>query len=142
MTIRAYYVEDLAHQQLETALRLFNEGQDFASVVTLAGAADEIFGKLLILAGHDNALEELKKAVAKIHLHLYGEPIDPQEIADRANRAKNRLKHWDKGQPEIIQLDLAQEAKDMLFRATDNYWALREKLTPAMEQFQRETLTP
>lgn len=38
----------------------------------------------------------------------------------------------------IIKLDLAQEATDMLFRAIDNYWALNESLTPAMEQFQRE----
>jgi len=47
MTVRAYYRDDLALTQLETALRIFFEGIDFASVITLAGAADEIFGKLL-----------------------------------------------------------------------------------------------
>lgn len=140
MTVRAYYRDDLALKQLETALRIFFEGDDFASVITLAGAADEIFGKLLAASGRENSLEVLKKAVAEIHQKMYGEPIRLSEIADRANRAKNSLKHWDKEQPQIVKMDIAQEAKDMLFRAIDNYWALKEYLTPAMEQFQRESL--
>ena len=140
MPIRADYREDLALTQLETALRLFFEGNDFASVVTLAGAADEIFGKLLSAAGKENSLESLKKAVAAIHQRLFGEPGNPTEIASRANRAKNSLKHWDIGQPLIVKLDLEQEARDMLFRAIDNYWMLKETLSPAMERFQRESM--
>jgi hypothetical protein len=140
MPIRADYREDLALTQLETALRLFFEGSDFASVVTLAGAADEIFGKLLFAAGNENSLESLKKAVAAIHLRLNGEPGNPTEIAGQANRAKNSLKHWDIGQPLIVKLDLEQEAKDMLFRAVDNYWMLKESLSPMMERFQRESM--
>jgi hypothetical protein len=140
MPIRADYREDLALTQLETALRLYFEGADFASVVTLAGAADEIFGKLLSAAGKENSLESLKKAVAAIHQRLYGEPGHLTEIADWANRAKNCLKHWDIGQPLIVKLDLEQEAKDMLFRAIDNYWMLKETLSPAMERFQRESM--
>lgn len=140
MAIRAYYRDDLALNQLETALRLFFEANDFASVVTLAGAADEIFGKLLIDQGKENSLESFKKAVASIHLSLYGEAVKTTHIADRANRAKNSLKHWDIGQPLIVKLDLEQEAKDMLFRAIDNYWLLKGVLTPAMEKFQREAM--
>lgn len=140
MPIRADYREDLALAQLETALRLFFEGSDFASVVTLAGAADEIFGKLLSAAGKENSLESLKKGVAAIYQRLYGEPGNPTEIANRANRAKNSLKHWDIGQPLIVKLDLEQEAKDMLFRAIDDYWMLKETLSPAMERFQRDSM--
>ena len=140
MPIRADYREVLALTQLETALRLFFEGSDFASVVTLAGAADEIFGKLLSAAGKENSLESLKKAVEALHQRLYGEPGNPTEIASRANRAKNSLKHWDIGQPLIVKLDLEQEARDMLFRAIDNYWMLKETLSPAMERFQRESM--
>ena len=140
MPIRADYREVLALTQLETALRLFFEGSDFASVVTLAGAADEIFGKLLSAAGKENSLESLKKAVEALHQRLYGEAGNPTEIASRANRAKNSLKHWDIGQPLIVMLDLEQEAKGMLFRAIDNYWMLKESLSPAMEKFQRESM--
>ena len=88
-------------------------------------------------AGKENSLESLKKAVEALHQRLYGEPGNPTEIASRANRAKNSLKHWDIGQPLIVKLDLEQEAKDMLFRAIDDYWMLKETLSPAMERFQR-----
>jgi hypothetical protein len=49
VTIRAYCVEDAALAQLEVALRLYfgGEEKDYLSVITLAGAAEEIFGKLL-----------------------------------------------------------------------------------------------
>lgn len=140
MTIRSYYRNDLALSQLETALRLFFAGDDYAAVVTLAGAADEVFGKLLTAAGKESSLESLKRAVNAIHERLYGEPTPPKQITDRANHAKNTLKHWDEGDPILVKFDLEQEAKDMLFRAIDNYWLLEEKLSPAMEKFQREAL--
>ena len=140
MSVHAYYREDLALAQLETALRLLFEGTDFASVITLAGAADEVFGKLLVAAGRTNALGELKSAVVAIHFKLYGELLEPSVVAQRANRAKNSLKHWDEGQDQLVKLDLQQEARDMLHRAMDNYWALKQSLTPAMERFQRECM--
>jgi len=79
----------------------------------------------------------MKKAVSAIHKKLCGESTPPKHIADRANQAKNNLKHWDVGDPEIIKLDLIEEARDMLNRAIDNYWTLENKLTPSMENFQR-----
>ena len=93
MPIRADYVEDLALQQLETALRLYFEGKNFASVVTLAGAADEIFGKLLRAAGRESSLDEMTKAVVAIQQRLFGETASPREVARRANHARNSLKH-------------------------------------------------
>jgi hypothetical protein len=140
VAVRAYYRSDLALSQLETALRLYFEGKDYASVVTLAGAADEVFGKLLTAAGKESSLETLKKAACAIHERLYGEPTPPKQIADWANRARNNLKHWDEGDPMLVKFDLQQEAKDMLFRAIDNYWLLEENLSAAMEKFQREAL--
>lgn len=140
MTIRSYYRNDLALSQLETALYLYFAGNDYASVITLAGAADEVFGKMLTAAGKESSLESLNIAVCAIHERLYGEPTPPKQIADRANRAKNSLKHWDDGNLILIKFDLEQEAKDMLFRAIDNYWLLEEKLSPAMEKFQREAM--
>lgn len=139
MTTKAYYREDLALQHLESALSLFVAGADYGSVITLAGAADEVFGKFLIAEGKENSLQGLKEAVAAIHLKLYGEPTPPKHIADRANRAKNTLKHWDVGDDKIVKLDLRQESIDMLNRAIDNYWLLKEDLTPAMEKFSRES---
>ena len=57
-----------------------------------------------------------------------------------ANRAKNSLKHWDVDDDRLVKFDLRREAIDMLSRAIDNYWILKEDLTPEMERFEREVL--
>jgi len=126
--IRAYYREELALRQLETALQLYSEGEDFASVITLAGAADEIFGKLLRASGRESSLDEMTAAVIAIHEKLFGEATSARDVASRANRARNSLKHWDVGEPEIVKFDLAEEARDMLNRAIDNHWMLNRLL--------------
>jgi len=141
--IRAYYVEDAAVAQLEVALRLYfgGEEKDFLSVITLAGAAEEVFGQLLTDRRIENSIESIKKAVVAISktLSLDGDPVTLKQAADRANRAKNKLKHWNKDTDEpMFKFDPAEEARDMLNRAIDNYWMLEQKLTPAMERFQRE----
>jgi hypothetical protein len=138
MPIRAHFRKDLALAQLETALRLYFEGGDRGSVVTLAGAADEVFGKLLAAAGGETSLASLIAAVTAIQQRLEGEALEPRLIAERANRARNSLKHWDVGDTQIVKFDLDVEACDMLNRAIDNYWMLEHQLTPAMERFQRE----
>src|SRR4051794_2975004 len=125
MAIRAYDRRDLALKQLETALQLYFSNGDRASVITLSGAADEIFGKLLERSGRDSSLKSLVSAVTAIRAALFGEALEAQEvkhIADRANLAKNSLKHI--GETDIVKLDLETEACDMLNRAIDNYWAL------------------
>lgn len=141
MAEQTYDKKCIALAQIETALRLYFEGQDYFSVVTLAGAAEEILGKLLSAKGIDNSLDSSKKAVCAIHQKLFGDPLVPKDVVERANRARNSFKHHHGvgGSPTII-LDLREEAIDMLQRAIDNYWLLEEWLTPAMEKFQREAM--
>lgn len=81
---------------------IYFNGTDYASVITLAGAADEIFGRLIVANGKENSFESIKKAVSAIHQKLYGEDIDPSQIAERVNRARNSLKHWNQTQPLIV----------------------------------------
>ena len=140
MTIRGYWIEDVARAQLEVALRLYfgGEEKDFLAVITLAGTAEEIFGELLTDKGVRNSIEEIKSAVVAIskEMSLDGNPISESQAANRANRAKNRLKHWNKNTDEpLLKLDPAEEACDMLNRAIDNYWMLKHDLTSAMKKF-------
>jgi hypothetical protein len=112
---RAYYVEDLALQQLETALRLYAEENNFASAIALAGAVDEIFGKLLQARGRTTSLAEMTKAFVAIQERVLGkwDPGYHGWFARIANHARNRLKHWDVGDHEIPMFDLREEARDM-----------------------------
>ena len=63
---------DMAVRQLETALRLYFEGEDFYSVITLAGAADTVLGQVLRALGKKPNLESSKQAAAAIYEHEYG----------------------------------------------------------------------
>ena len=141
MAVQSYDSRCIALSQLETALRLYSERDDFFSAITLAGNADEVFGKILRAKGIKNSLDELKKSVAAVHRHLFGEELSASVVADRANRARNAIKHGI-GKTLIVTLDAEEEARDMLNRAIGNYWALEKQLTPAMEQFQRELRQP
>ena len=139
MSIGAHYRRDLALAELERALQLYFENGDRGSVITLAGAADEVFGKYLERAGRESSFKSLVVAVTEIRARMFGEPLELEEvkaIADRANSARNSLKHI--GETEVVKFDLETEARDMLNRAIDNYWSLEQKLTPTMERFQRE----
>ena len=136
MSRRPHDKQTIALTQLETALRLFVEGKDYYSVVTLAGAADEIFGKMLESRGVLSALASLTKASAAIHLTVHGVPESAKTFADRANLARNALKHLSAG-GDPVPLDMREEAADMLDRAISNYWALMSQLSPAMESFER-----
>jgi len=138
MPVQTYDKRFIALTQLESSLRLFRECDDYFSVLTLAGAAEEILGKLLRSSGrHQNALDDLTSGAVLIHKHLFGEDSGEKEFANRANRARNASKHLDAGGPTIT-LDIRDEAKDMLNRAIDNYWLLEESLTPAMRLFTQE----
>ena len=138
MPEQAYDRKCIALTQLETALRIFFEGHDYFSVITLAGAAEEIFGKMLSKSGKGNSIEELTAGAEAVYRHLFGEEVGAKDFADRANRARNALKHLDVGGEPTFTLDTREEAIDMLNRAIDNYWLLEESLTTAMEKFSRE----
>jgi hypothetical protein len=142
LTTQVYDKKFVALVQLETALRLFSEEDDFFSALTLAGAAEEILGLLVIGKGGETSLDSLKNAASAMYQHLFGESIDPSVFINRANRARNSLKHLGSPKQSTVALDVREEAVDMLDRAIDNYWTLEESLTPAMEQFIRSSREP
>lgn len=137
MPIQSFDQKCIALTQLETSLRLYFEGSDYFSVITLAGAAEEIFGRMLSAKGIKNSLESKKRTVSQISEKLFGRPVSPKWTADRANKARNVLKHLTS---PTVTFDLKEEARDILDRAISNYCVLEEWLTPAMERFYQEVV--
>ena len=140
MTMQSHDRRTTADTQLETALSLYFGGQDYFSVITLAGAADTIFGQILKSEGGVSELDLLKKNVGAIHKWLTGEDCDLSLVANRANMARNALKHWDPNQPITIDFDAEQEAKDMLDRAITNLWRLGGNPSEAATRFLKQKL--
>ena len=131
----------IARTQLDTALHLYFAGEDYYSVVTLAGASEEILGKLLSEAGNNTALDSLKKDVSAVHKALFGEDLQEKQISDRANEMRNSLKHGTRGKAKAIKFDARAEAKDMLNRAVDNYYTLTGELATTMDKYLNENVS-
>ncbi len=127
--------------QLETAIRLYNEGDEYVSAITLAGAAEEILGNLLNERGDNSKLDDLKADGVKVYKALFGSETEPKYIADAANKYRNAMKHLTTTDDHTIVFDPEESAFDMIDRAISNYWRLEENLTPPMDSFSRKSDT-
>ena len=109
-----------AQSQLRQALRLYEEGEDHYSVITLAGAAEEILGRLSQKMGHGSALDRLKTTLPQLSERFLRQELGTREAAVSVNRAKNWLKHGE----EPLSFDAKFEAEDMLERAIQNWFPI------------------
>lgn len=131
----------IAESQLNTAFALFFEqegrsGQEgYYSVITLAGAAEELLGKLLGDRKLENSLGLVKRLVASQFKEDTGISLLESEVQRALNAPKNMLKHGSSGAP--IEFDAKQSARSMLIRASMNYYKLTSEMTDTMKLFWR-----
>lgn len=132
----------IAELQLNRALHLFVEEQDYVSAITLAGAAEGILDGLLRLEGKgdqvalDNwidlciaagGLKETKK--------------QRQEFANILNWHRNELKHHDARRGDELEDEIPVgrgDAVECLERAISNYIALTGNYSDLILRFQVE----
>lgn len=105
--------------QLLQALRLYEEGKDYHSVITLAGAAEEVFGRLSRKMGLGCALDRLT-ATLPLLSERFQQELGTREAAKSVNRAKNWLKHG----ADPLSFDAKFEAEAMLERAIQNWFRI------------------
>lgn len=135
MTITTLSKQEAARVQLEKALELHALGGNQVAVITLAGAAEEILGQLVRERGGENSLASLTSGAVAMHKYLHNEEVDAKRYIERANRAKNSLKHYTPGKEQDVSCDFDEEAVDLLDRAISNWWALTHSVSPAMRKF-------
>lgn len=130
---------EIAHRQIERAITLFLDDNDFVSALTLAGAAEEILGKLLNKQGREHWLDSISKGALRL-LGFSVEELESPEalkskkgITNHANRYKNSFKHYNNDGTVTLIVDLA--AAEMIDRAVSNYFDLTQRETGAMGRF-------
>lgn len=129
----------IAHRQIERAIVVFLDDKDYVSALTLAGAAEEILGKLLNKEGKEHWLDSISKGALRALGFRKKEFETPEalkarkEIADIANQHKNRLKHYNNDGTITLLIDVA--AAEMIYRAISNYFDLTQRETEAMGRF-------
>lgn len=110
---------EIASIQLRTALQHFCGG-DYIPAITLAGAAEEILGKLANAAGIKNALEE-DVSFIEARLHVRDCAIPRKDLITWMNRYRDQLKHIGVSPSDPVAINAFEAADDMIERAVQNY---------------------
>ena len=126
---------EVAEHQLERALRLFLDEKDYVCSITLAGASEEILGKLMEASGKEHALGSFVKACVETGKIVYNENWAHKDFADMANSFRNALKHLVTEDPIMVPREAAVEILD---RAIENFFALTSRETKNMRRFMEE----
>lgn len=120
MTEETYDRLFLAKEQLDTALDIFLDQKKYSSAITLAGAAEEIFGQALTLRGGKTALNSSYESIAKIHAMLHSTDLNKKSFVSNENFARDALKHLQNDKGPTITIDLEDAACWILVRAIQN----------------------
>jgi len=129
---------EIGKRQLVTAIDLYLQNADLVSVVTLAGAAEEILGKLAKAQGGNSALDDLVERLCAMHKAGFNESVDPRKFSELRNRARNDFKHISSGVP--FDGNLEREAGSMIRRAIQNYRKLKPGFVDKFREFEAETV--
>ena len=106
-----------AFVQLETAIRLFLDDNNYVCALTLAGAAEEIFGTYARKLNEETAYNLLCKGLQKDLKYQYSK----QDVGIKfINFSRNELKHFKADQPEEFEIDLEFETISLIIRAILN----------------------
>lgn len=132
MELKSYSKLDIAVNQIHTAIDIYLNGQDTFSVITLAGAGEEILARLLQRHGKEPALMKQAEALQAIHEELNKRSPGLKQLRDSLNEAKNTIKHMNCSETGNVTMDPLFEAEAMLNRALDNYYALTGHFTEKM----------
>ncbi len=127
---------EIAKRQLFQSIELYLAGDDLISVITLAGAAEEILGKLVNHAGKPNALDEKVQKLCKVFELVFKVPAVPKELIKLRNKSRNELKHI--GVNGTIEIKLEEEAVKLLDRAINNYKKLNPGSHTLFHEFEKE----
>ncbi|MEJ8847675.1 hypothetical protein [Variovorax rhizosphaerae] len=119
--------------QLDRAIALFLDEADYACAITLAGAADEILGKLLDEAGKTHALGQF------LDLCSYLDPTTKRKaFVSLANARRDDLKHITHGGGMAVTRD---DAVEMLDRAVSNHQSLTGGESPSILRYMARPLS-
>lgn len=124
-------VYHLAEVQLLKAIELYKDGE-FICAITLAGAAEEILGKLIKHCkgdDHNHIVDEMISRVEQEH----ESSIPKKEVIKMLNNARDRLKHFDPNRE--IEFKPVDDAVAMIVRACINYAYLRGVFISEMKDF-------
>lgn len=135
MAERSITYREIVNQQLEDALFLYFEKSDYISAITLAGASEEILGRMARHIAGKNALREYVDLYLDLNEIFKRSDLAEKDIIDLSNHARNKMKHLDDPKVAGLILDDKEAAEEILNRAIDNFRVVFQELSPMMKCF-------
>ena len=120
------------------AIQLYIGQTNLVRAVTLAGAAEEILGKLVRQEGKKTAFEDVLNRLCEMHKLAFNEHPDRKAYADLRNGTRNEFKHLCSGAALSVNLD--REASQLIHRAIENYQKLSPSFYLKFKQFEQAWL--
>lgn len=112
----------IADEMLETAIELYLDSQKYFSSLHLAGAAQEIYGKWLMMNGSRNFDTVLLDAMG-------ASPDNRKSLLKSVNRSKNSVKHIDNKDDRYVVLQPQEDAYMKILTAFMEYRELERGMT-------------
>lgn len=129
MKDRDYSKIEVALYQLEKAIELFIEGNDYISCITLAGASEEITGRMVQRSGNMSFLD-LVREYYKDHPNI----DTSKKFYNLARQTRNALKHFNDEDETIVYVSRL-EAMQYVQAAVVNYMSTQFIYTRKIEEF-------
>lgn len=113
--------KEIAFRQIKAAAKHYKSGE-YICCITLAGAAEEILGKIAKKRSGSNQIEN-EIIYAQSGYQYFSKTIPPKkELIQNINKIKNELKHNDTGENLWVEADFENEAATLFVKAVKNYF--------------------
>ena len=107
--------------QLQQSLNLLEAG-DPVSALTLAGAAEEILGRIACRKGHKSQVEYNAAWLGSVFDWAKKPRPSKKELISMLNSVRNHLKHQDDGRNIRVEANFQFEAEEMILRCMFNHF--------------------
>lgn len=124
---------DIAQIQINRAVLLFLDENDYISSLTLAGAAEEILGGVLRRQGKIPAIENIVAGGMDTQKALFGIVSPKKLLFNSLNEDRNKLKHFNEQEP--LHISPGYSSSRMISRAITNYVEAFSTPTDIMKRF-------
>lgn len=119
--LEVYDKKDIAMQYFNLALSEYVKGKNMFVVLHLAGAAEEMFGKMVSLRSTETALERVQRWMRTLYELQGKDKPQNKELNKHILKIKNGVKHNDGLQDLEIEFDIKREAQEFIRRAIENF---------------------
>ena len=127
---------EAAKRQLDRAIKLFFDEADYYSAITLAGASEEILGKMLEARGETHALTSISSTITEILSANDVPTLTNRELIRQLNDVRDWLKHYRDGKD--LDFDAKEAALQLIDRAVSNYFQLTGGESNEMVRFKSQ----